>query len=135
MIKDKERVAAKGRGDGDLCGERPRIDSTAYSYCRHPPTFRSSRLARPRRTWRRRFATPCPRIWQGSPKPALERTLRAAVGGPCAMHTELTYNYKHSASHSYTLMANELDETMTIQDGIGTFQAPAGPLAAAVHHQ
>ncbi len=52
----------------------------------------------------------------------------AAVGGPCAMHTKLTYNYKHSASHSYNLMVNELDETTTIQDGIGTFQAPAGPI-------
>jgi hypothetical protein len=47
---------------------------------------------------------------------------------PCTVHTRITYNYKHSASHSYTLMANGLDETTTIQDGISTFSVPEGPL-------
>ena len=47
---------------------------------------------------------------------------------PCMMHTRITYGYKHSASHSYTLMANGLDETTTIQDGISGFSAPEGPL-------
>ncbi len=52
----------------------------------------------------------------------------AASSAPCAMHTKLTYSYKHSVSHSYTLLANGLDQTLTIQDGVSTFQAPEGPL-------
>ena len=48
--------------------------------------------------------------------------------GPCQLHTKVTYNYKHSVSHSYTLLANGLDETTTIQDGISAFKAPEGPL-------
>jgi hypothetical protein len=47
---------------------------------------------------------------------------------PCEMHTRVTYNYKHSASHSYTLLANGLDQTTTIQDGVTDFKAPEGPL-------
>ena len=34
----------------------------------------------------------------------------AASADPCPMHTRITYNYKHSSSHSYTLMANGLDQ-------------------------
>jgi hypothetical protein len=60
----------------------------------------------------------------GSDKPADTPTSSA----PCATHTKVTYNYKHSVSHSYTLMANGLDQTLTIQDGVSTFQAPEGPL-------
>jgi hypothetical protein len=56
----------------------------------------------------------------------------APVIGPgaavCPMHTRITYKYKHSASHSYTLLANGLDQTTTIQDGVSTFSAPEGPL-------
>jgi hypothetical protein len=48
--------------------------------------------------------------------------------GPCEMHTKVTYNYRHSVSHSYTLLADGLDETTTIQDGISDFKAPEGPL-------
>jgi hypothetical protein len=48
--------------------------------------------------------------------------------GPCEMHTKITYNYKHSVSHSYTLLANGLDESLTIADGISTFKVPEGPL-------
>ena len=47
---------------------------------------------------------------------------------PCEMHTKVTYNYKHSVSHSYTLLANGLDQTTTIQDGITNFKASEGPL-------
>jgi hypothetical protein len=48
--------------------------------------------------------------------------------GPCEMHTKITYNYKHSVSHSYTLLANGLDESLTIADGMSTFKVPEGPL-------
>jgi hypothetical protein len=51
-----------------------------------------------------------------------------AASAPCALHTRITYNYKHSVSHSYTLLANGLDQTLTIQDGVSTFQAPEGPM-------
>jgi hypothetical protein len=44
------------------------------------------------------------------------------------MHTKVTYNYRHVASHSYTLLANKLDQSLTVQDGISTFKAPEGPL-------
>jgi hypothetical protein len=47
---------------------------------------------------------------------------------PCTMNTRVTYNFKHSVSHSYTLLANGLDETTAIKDGVGTFSVPEGPL-------
>jgi hypothetical protein len=50
------------------------------------------------------------------------------TAAPCPMHTRITYKYKHSVSHSYTLLANGLDQTTTIQDGVSTFNAPEGPL-------
>jgi hypothetical protein len=51
-----------------------------------------------------------------------------APSGPCDVHTRITYNYKHSVSRSYTLLANGLDQSTTIQDGIAGFKAPEGPL-------
>jgi hypothetical protein len=52
----------------------------------------------------------------------------AASATPCAMHTRVTYSYKHSVSHSYDLLVNGLDETTTIADGISSFKVPEGPL-------
>jgi hypothetical protein len=52
----------------------------------------------------------------------------AASATPCAMHTRITYSYKHSVSHSYTMVANGLDETTTIADGVASFKVPEGPL-------
>ena len=52
----------------------------------------------------------------------------APGGAPCEMHTRITYNYRHSVSHSYTLLANGLDQTLTLQDGVSTFKAAEGPL-------
>jgi hypothetical protein len=46
----------------------------------------------------------------------------------CTMHTHITYNYKHSASHSYTLVVDGLDEFLTIHDGISDFKVPSGPV-------
>ena len=51
-----------------------------------------------------------------------------AGSSSCEMHTRVTYNYKHSASHSYTLLASGLDQTTTIKDGLSTFKAPEGPI-------
>jgi hypothetical protein len=52
----------------------------------------------------------------------------APSSAPCVMHTRVTYSYRHSVSHSYTLVADGLDETTAIMDGISTFKAPEGPL-------
>ena len=52
----------------------------------------------------------------------------AGSSAPCEMHTKITYNYRHVASHSYTLYANKLDQSLTVQDGVSTFKAPEGPL-------
>ena len=52
----------------------------------------------------------------------------APGGAPCEMHTRITYNYRHSVAHSYTLLANGLDQTLTLQDGVSTFKAAEGPL-------
>jgi hypothetical protein len=64
-------------------------------------------------------------------KTSPDKTLEVALAGsgvPCEMHTKVTYNYRHSVSHSYTLTANRLDQTLTVQDGVSTFKAPEGPL-------
>jgi hypothetical protein len=64
----------------------------------------------------------------GFVKTAADQTPEAAGSSSCDMHTRVTYNYKHSVSHSYTLLANGLDQTLTIQDGVSNFKAPEGPL-------
>jgi hypothetical protein len=46
----------------------------------------------------------------------------------CAVNFHITYGYKHSASHSYDLMANGLDQSTNLNNGVATFQAPEGEL-------
>lgn len=48
--------------------------------------------------------------------------------GACPVHVRITYNYKHAVSRSYTLLANGLDETSNIADGVSTFKADEGPM-------
>jgi len=61
-------------------------------------------------------------------------TLSQPVMGPapsstrCAMHTRITYAYKHAVSRSYTLQVNDLDETSTIEDGVSSFAIGEGPI-------
>jgi hypothetical protein len=64
----------------------------------------------------------------GFTKTGAEQAVEVAGGAPCAMHTRVTYGYKHSASHSYTLLANGLDQTTTITDGVSDFKIGEGPL-------
>jgi hypothetical protein len=64
----------------------------------------------------------------GFTKTGAEKAAEVAANGPCAMHTRVTYSYKHSASHSYTLLANGLDQTTTITDGVSDFKIGEGPL-------
>lgn len=48
--------------------------------------------------------------------------------GACPVHVRITYDYKHSVSRSYTMLANGMDETSNIADGVTTFKADEGPL-------
>jgi len=54
----------------------------------------------------------------------------AAQGAPasCPVNIRITYSYKHSASHSYVLLANGLDQSTNLKDGIASFSAPEGEL-------
>jgi hypothetical protein len=64
-------------------------------------------------------------------KTGSDKALDVALAGsstPCDMHTKITYNYRHSVSRSYTLLANKMDQSLTVQDGLSTFKAPEGPL-------
>jgi hypothetical protein len=63
----------------------------------------------------------------GAARPA-DAPEAAPSSASCDMHTRITYSYKHSASHSYTLLANGLDQTSTIENGVSTFKVPEGPL-------
>jgi hypothetical protein len=63
-----------------------------------------------------------------SAAPPQDSAAAAASSTQCPVHTRITYKYKQSVSHSYTLLANGLDQTTAIQDGVGTFNAPEGPL-------
>jgi hypothetical protein len=65
----------------------------------------------------------------GFVKTSAEKSPEAPTSSePCPMHTRITYGYRHSASHSYTLLANGLDQTTTIVDGVSTFNVAGGPL-------
>jgi hypothetical protein len=46
----------------------------------------------------------------------------------CTMHTRITYHYKHSASQSYLLMVNHLDQSANVKDGYTTFHMDSGPM-------
>ena len=48
--------------------------------------------------------------------------------GACPVHVKITYSYKHAVSRSYTMLANGLDETSNIADGVVTFKADEGPM-------
>jgi hypothetical protein len=49
-------------------------------------------------------------------------------GASCPVHVRITYGYKHSASHSFQLLVNGLDQSTTLADGIANFSAPPGEL-------
>ena len=46
----------------------------------------------------------------------------------CPVNIHITYNYKHSASHSYVLLANGMDQSTNLKDGVASFSAPEGEL-------
>jgi hypothetical protein len=46
----------------------------------------------------------------------------------CPVSVRVTYGYKHSASHTYLLLANGLDQSLDLKDGIASFSAPEGEM-------
>lgn len=68
----------------------------------------------------------------GPAKPSAQASLvPAAVQGSstsCPVNVHITYSYRHSASHAYELLANGLDQSTSLKDGVSTFAAPEGEL-------
>jgi hypothetical protein len=67
----------------------------------------------------------------GIAKPSAQASLVPATAqsaAPCPVNVRITYSYKHSASHSYMLLANGLDQSTNLKDGIASFSAPEGEL-------
>jgi hypothetical protein len=67
----------------------------------------------------------------GMTKPAQASLVAAAAQGApgsCPVNVKVTYAYKHSASHSYLLLANGLDQSTNLKDGTASFSAPEGEL-------
>ncbi len=67
----------------------------------------------------------------GMAKPAQANLVPAAAQGApglCPVNARITYAYKHSASHSYLLLANGLDQSTNLKDGTASFSAPEGEL-------
>jgi len=54
----------------------------------------------------------------------------AAEGAPasCPVNVRITYGYKHSASHTYMLIANGMDQSTNLKEGMASFSAPEGDL-------
>ena len=55
-------------------------------------------------------------------------TSAPAVSASCPVSVHITYSYKHSASHTYLLLVNGLDQSLNMKDGIASFSAPEGEL-------
>lgn len=53
---------------------------------------------------------------------------KAEHGATCPVRMSITYGYKHAASRSYQLLANGMDQSGAIDNGIATFSAPEGEL-------
>jgi hypothetical protein len=67
------------------------------------------------------------------PKPpapvALVSTSTApAAAATCPVSVHITYGYKHSASHTYLLLINGLDQSLNMKDGVAGFSAPEGEM-------
>ena len=101
---------------------------------RHRPTSRSSRSARRRPTWRRRSRDTLPAHLGGFAKTGAGGGHSGGRRRPMCHAHQADLQLQAQRVALVHLMANELDETTTIQDGVSTFKAPEGP-SAAVHHQ
>jgi hypothetical protein len=66
-------------------------------------------------------------------KPPAQATLvpastTPAGSAPCPVSVHITYGYKHSASHTYLLLVNGLDQSLNMKEGIANFSAPEGEM-------
>jgi hypothetical protein len=66
-------------------------------------------------------------------KPPVQLALVSATTAPaapasCPANVHITYSYKHSASHTFLLLVNGLDQSINLKDGIATFSAPEGEM-------
>ncbi len=65
-------------------------------------------------------------------KPTPQATLvpASAQGDPasCPVNVRITYGYKHSASHTYMLLANGMDQSTNLKEGTASFSAREGEL-------
>jgi hypothetical protein len=64
------------------------------------------------------------------PTPLASLVPAAAQSAPasCPVNVRITYSYKHSASHTFLLLANGLDQSTNLKDGIASFSAPEGEI-------
>ena len=60
--------------------------------------------------------------------PMVTATTPEVTSPSCPLSVRITYGYKHSASHSYMLLANGLDQSTHLKEGIASFSAPEGEL-------
>jgi hypothetical protein len=51
-----------------------------------------------------------------------------AASASCPLSVHITYGYKHSASHTYLLLVNGLDQSLNMKDGIANFSSPEGEM-------
>jgi hypothetical protein len=65
---------------------------------------------------------------KSSPQAGLVPATAQSAPVSCPVNIRITYGYKHSASHSYLLLANGLDQSTNLKDGIASFSAPEGEL-------
>jgi hypothetical protein len=61
-------------------------------------------------------------------QPALVSMAASGSAATCPINVRITYSYKHAASHAYVLLANGLDESTDLKDGVASFAAPSGEL-------
>jgi hypothetical protein len=55
-------------------------------------------------------------------------TTAPAAPASCPVSVHITYSYKHSASHTFLLLVNGLDQSLNLKDGIANFSAPEGEM-------
>jgi hypothetical protein len=65
---------------------------------------------------------------RASPQASLVPATIEGAPASCPINIRITYGYRHSASHSYTLLANGMDQSTNLKDGIANFSAAPGEL-------
>ena len=63
-----------------------------------------------------------------APPASVSATSESAAAGSCPVSVHITYSYKHSASHTYLLLVNGLDQSLNMKDGTANFSVPEGEM-------